>query len=87
MQFKRVNAIDQVANEGKPVQPTKTKVENAKWQNTYLFRLHNEKEVKAPMHSGRFTDMRCPDTKFFSIVASEAEAKIGGELITIDGGK
>lgn len=84
-EFKRVNAIDQVANEGKPVQPTHTQIKNSCWKETYLFRLYKDEVVKAPMHKERFTDMRCPDDMYFSIEASEEESKQGGECITING--
>jgi hypothetical protein len=84
-EFKRVNAIDQVANEGKPVQNTATIVENSKWEETYLFRLYEGKVVKAPMHTGRYTDMRCPDVKYFNLIATDDEKKKGSETITING--
>lgn len=84
-QFKRVNAIDQVSNEGKPVQATKTKVLNAEWKATYLYRLVDGNDVKVPMHSGRFTDMRCPDVKYFKIDATDTQKKAGAETITING--
>lgn len=84
-EFKRVNAIDQVANEGKPAQPTATKVENSRWDESYLFRIHDGKVVKAPLHEGRFTDMRCPDVRFFRILATDAEKKIGSETVNING--
>lgn len=42
--------------------------------------------VKAPMHKGRFTDMRCPDSIYFDIDASEEESSKGSECITINGG-
>lgn len=86
MEVKRVNAIDQVRNEGKPVQATKTKVTNAIWYNTYLLREYNNEIVKVPMHTKRFTDMRCPDPVFFNITATDDEGIIGAETITIDGG-
>lgn len=85
-EFKRVNAIDQVANEGKPAQATKTKVENSKWTESYLFRMYQDEIVKAPLHKGRFTDMRCPDVKYFNIQSTDEEANTGAELITINGG-
>ncbi|MDR1624364.1 MAG: hypothetical protein LBS04_05260 [Tannerellaceae bacterium] len=84
-EFKRVNAIDQVANEGKPAQNTTTKVENSKWEETYLFRLYDGKVIKAPMHDGRFTDMRCPDIKYFNLTATDDEKKKGSEIINING--
>ncbi|MBW1654103.1 hypothetical protein [Flavobacterium quisquiliarum] len=66
-QYKRVNAIDQVANEGKPAQPTTAKVTGAKWSETFLFRSVNGKVVKAPMHAKRFTDMQCPAKSHFKL--------------------
>ena len=38
------------------------------------------------MHKGRFTDMRCPDSIYFDIDASEEESSKGSECITINGG-
>jgi hypothetical protein len=84
-EFKRVNAIDQVANEGKPVQATQTRVENAQWSETYLFRTHEGKVIKVPAHSNRLTDMRCPSITNFSIVASQEDLRIGAEKISISG--
>ncbi|WP_198659574.1 hypothetical protein [Nubsella zeaxanthinifaciens] len=84
-EFKRVNAIDQVSNEGKPAQVTKAKVENSKWLETYLLRSYEGKTIKVPAHSGRLTDMRCPATNYFSIIASEAELLKGGETVNING--
>lgn len=83
--FKRVNAIDQVANEGKPAQPTQTKVIGAKWMETYYFRSYEGKVVSVPVHSGRFTDTRCPNQKFFHITASKEDRLIGAEAIDISG--
>lgn len=87
MQFKRVNAIDQVANEGKPAQPTIAKVDGSRWFFTRLLRSYQGQVVEAPMHTGRFTDMRCPNLKFFSIRTNDDEKRIGAEEITIDGSK
>lgn len=84
-EFKRVNAIDQVANEGKPAQATKTKVENSKWLETYLLRSYEGKITKMPAHSGRLTDMRCPATNFFNIAASADDLQKGIEMINING--
>lgn len=84
-EFKRVNAIDQVRNEGKPAKPTKTRVENALWKETNLYRMHNNKIVSVPLHSGRFTDMRCPDVQYFNIVSSDKSLKKGSETINING--
>ncbi|MCD8081325.1 MAG: hypothetical protein LUF04_13285 [Bacteroides sp.] len=85
-EFKRVNAIDQVSNEGKPIQATGTQVENSRWDESWLLRMHEGKVVKAPMHSGRATDMRCPDEMYFNISATDAEKQKGAETINISGG-
>lgn len=84
-EFKRVNAIDQVANEGKPVQATATKVENAVWSETYLFRSYQGSVIKVPAHSGRLTDMRCPSVSNFSINSTVENKKNGAEEINISG--
>ena len=84
-EFKRVNAIDQVSNEGKPVQLTKTKVEKSVWSNTYLYRSYQNKVIQVPAHSGRLTDMRCPSSTNFKITATDADLKIGAENINIYG--
>lgn len=81
--YKRVNAIDQVSNEGKPVQPTTAKVTGAKWLEVYLFRYINSQVVKAPMHSKRFTDMQCPAKSYFVLSSSGESA----ESIDIFGSK
>ncbi|MDD4819847.1 MAG: hypothetical protein PHD21_03315 [Flavobacteriales bacterium] len=85
--FKRVNAIDQVSNEGKPAQATKTVVSGSLWKNTYLYRRVDGKDVKVPMHSRRMTDMRCPDVRYFIVSSTDEQKKIGSESITIDGSK
>jgi len=87
MQFKRVNAIDQVDNEGSMVQPTHTQVLGSQWLSCYLYRYYDGDTVQAPMYSERFTDMRCPDPIYFNISASLEEDAIGGEHIDIDGGE
>ncbi len=84
-EFKRVNAIDQVGNEGKPVQNTKTRVENAVWKETNFYRMYQDKVVSVPVHSKRFTDMRCPDARNFNIVATAEDQKKGAETISISG--
>jgi hypothetical protein len=62
-QFKRVNAIDQSGNEGRPVQPTAARVTAATWSEVWLWRS----DVKVPFTGERFTDMRCPSPAHFVI--------------------
>ena len=82
-QYKRVNAIDQVSNEGKPVQPTRARATGAKWLFVNLFRYYKSETLKAPMHSARFTDMRCPDVK--NIVINTMNSSPSGETVDIYG--
>jgi len=84
-EYKRVNAIDQVANEGKPVQATKAKTEGTEWLETNLFRLEGSEIIAVPMHSGRFTDMRCPSASYIKITATDEDKKIGAEKVNIYG--
>jgi hypothetical protein len=84
-EFKRVNAIDQVANEGKPVKPTKTIVENAIWKRTDLYRIIDGKVQTVPLHKLRFTEMNCPSNKYFLIKTDKKSEQVGGEILTING--
>lgn len=82
-QFKRVNAIDQVRNEGKPVQKTKAQVTGAEWTQTVLLRGAGADAKQIPMDKTRFTDMRCSDEKH--IVVTTTDAAKGAEKIDIFG--
>ncbi|SOD11388.1 hypothetical protein [Pedobacter xixiisoli] len=84
-EFKRVNAIDQVANEGKPVQATKTKVQNAEWKQTNLFRLLNNEVVAVPFKKTRYTEMMCPAANNFKVKASYSQVAKGAEVLSISG--
>jgi hypothetical protein len=86
-EFKRVNAIDQVGREGKSVEATKTKVKNANWKFTNLFRYENGKVVEVPFHDGRYTEMLCPEVGYFSITSDTKNKFKGAELINISGVK
>lgn len=83
--FKRVDAIDQVGNEGKSAQPTKTKVLGAVWNETNLYRMYKGQVVKVPFSDTRYTDMRCPDPGFFDIKSTTDERSRGAEEINISG--
>jgi hypothetical protein len=78
-QFKRVSAIDQMRNEGKPAQPTTARVEGAIWSRVSLMRG----EERRLMTRERFTDMRCPDTR---LVEARATDDPSGEKIELRGG-
>jgi hypothetical protein len=82
-QFKRVNAIDQFHNEGKPVQPTKAQVTGAEWLQTILLRGAGAEAKQIPMDKTRFTDMRCSSEA--NIVVTTTDASKGAEKIDIFG--
>lgn len=82
-QFKRVNAIDQVANEGKPVQKTAANITGAEWLQTILLRGAGADAKQIPMTTEKFTDMRCPNVN--NIVVTETDKAKGGEKIDIFG--
>jgi len=84
-EYKRVNAIDQMNNEGKPVQPTKAKTEGLEWLETNLLRFEGNEVITVPMHSGRFTDMRCPSATQIKVTATDEDKKIGAEKVNIYG--
>lgn len=82
-QFKRVNAIDQFSNEGKPVQSTKAQVTGAEWLQTILLRGSGADAKQIPMDKTRFTDMRCSDQSH--IVVTTTDAAKGAEKVDIYG--
>lgn len=81
-QFKRVNAIDQVGNEGKPTLQTKAEITGAEWLQTVLLRGEGAAAQQLPMNASRFTDMRCSNG---SINVTTSDAAKGGEKIDIFG--
>lgn len=85
-EFKRVNAIDQVANEGKPAIPTNAKVENAVWEAVYLYRMFDDKVYKVPFTIERSSLISCPTTFADAVKISYdgVDKSKGGEKVTID---
>jgi hypothetical protein len=81
-QFKRVNAIDQVGNEGKPAIATKAEIIGSEWLQTILLRGEGQSAQQLPMNSARFTDMRCGAS---NVVISGVDAAKGAEKIDIFG--
>ena len=77
-EFKRVDAIDQSGNEGKPFQPTDATVSGLEWVKVDLLRG----DERLPMIPSRFTDMRCPSPHLVKV--SEANAA-GGEKVDLIG--
>lgn len=84
-QFKRVNAIDQFGNEGKPAQATAAHVTGAVWYETALLRDVNDRRRSFALTSARMTDMRCPTPDEVVVNASRTRRARGGESIDIGG--
>jgi hypothetical protein len=91
-EFKRVNAIDQVANENKATINTNSKVENAIWHSVYLYRNINGELHRVPMTERRSSYMTCPVGKnengdfsnTFSISYDGVNKADGGEVVTLN---
>lgn len=92
--FKRVNAIDQVNNEAKPTILTGTKILNAIWRESFLYRKIGQEVYKVPLIERRASYMAYPiagnegNTSYpyqaFSITYPEGVNKeLGGEAISI----
>lgn len=84
-EFKRVNAIDQVGNEGKPVKTTSTKVLGAVWKYTNLYRSMGGETLTMPFNNKRYTEMMCPSPTYFNVEHTSKALKRGGEALTISG--
>ena len=80
-EFKRVNAIDQVANEGKPAKESTTIVRDAIWHNTYLYRKIDGVQYRVPMNLNRAAVMNCPLPSQFQ--SSGIDLLTGGETVSI----
>lgn len=85
-EFKRVNAIDQSANEGKPAKPTKARVFPCIYHEVYLYREINGEIVKVPFSPDRQMQMACPEADAFTIEHNMVDEKLGGEIISIHPG-
>lgn len=66
-EVKRVNAIDQYGNEGRPTQMTNAKVNECVWEDVYLFRKINDTIYKVPFTDDRYIRMLCPKEEAFTI--------------------
>ena len=77
-EYKRVNAIDQYGNEGKPAQMTDAEVENCVWGKAYLYREISGEIMKVPFDSSRYIRMMCPLENAFQI-----EQKDFKEIVSI----
>ena len=85
-EYKRVNAIDQVANEGGTAHPSQTEIKNAIWHETYLYRKINGEMYRVPMGDNRRGVLSAPDQTRFTVSYEGVDRDLGGEVITIHPG-
>lgn len=85
-EYKRVNAIDQVANEGGTAIVSTTEVKNAIWHDTYLYRVIDGTMYRVPMVSERKGVTSAPYSDNFTILFDRIDPLLGGEVITIHPG-
>ena len=85
-EYKRVNAIDQVANEGGTAHPSQTEIKNAIWYETYLYRKINGEMYRVPMNDNRRGVLSAPDQTRFTTSYENVDRDLGGEVITIHPG-
>ncbi|WP_025724511.1 hypothetical protein [Acholeplasma granularum] len=79
--YKRVNAIDQVSNEGKEAILTKTVIKDAIWNSCHLLYKEDGKQYKTPFNEDISVQMACPLENAF--ITTAIDEKTGGQKITI----
>lgn len=79
--YKRVNAIDQVKNEGKQAIMTNSEILNAQWKSCFLYYKENGTLFKTPLNDDIAVTMQCPDDKAFFI--TPIDNVTGGQMISI----
>lgn len=90
--FKRVVAIDQVNNEGKPTCPTNASNIGAIYHECYLYRKVNGQMYKVPFIERRYSAICSPGstnalgdfTNAFSVTYDGVNKELGGEIVSID---
>lgn len=86
VEFKRVNAIDQVANEGKTAIPTDSQALTAIWHETYLYRQIDGIIYRLPMWENRRAAIKAPENDAFTVSYEGVDPNIGGEVVSIHPG-
>ncbi|VEU82204.1 hypothetical protein [Acholeplasma hippikon] len=81
VEFKRVNAIDQSGNEGKPNIPTTSQVFDMVWHNTYLLRKIDGQMYRVVMNETRANFTNGPADSHFT--TSGIDPVTGGETVRI----
>lgn len=69
-EYKRVNAIDQYRNEGKPTQSTSAQAFHAVWEDVILYFQDGPTLCQTPMEESLQTRMLCPYADAFSVTNS-----------------
>lgn len=82
-EFKRVNAIDQVSNEGGTAIPTDTTVTGAVWQEVYLYRIIDGETYRVPMTEDRRAETSAPYASAFTVSYEGVDTSLGGEKVDI----
>jgi hypothetical protein len=79
--YKRVNAIDQVKNEGRQAAMTDSEILNAQWKSCFLYYKANGTLFKTPFNNYVGVTMQCPDDKAF--IVTGIDNVTGGQMISI----
>ena len=84
-EFKRVVALDQVGNEGKPTQPTNAQNANCIFREVYLYRKIDNQIYKVPMTTKRYAYCNAPSSFSNAHIVSYdgVDKNLGGEIITL----
>jgi len=85
-EYKRVNAIDQVANEGGDAFYSDTEISNAIWHEVYLYRTINGTLYRVPFNQSRSAHLSAKDETRFTVTYDGVDKDLGGEVITIHPG-
>lgn len=85
-EFKRVNAIDQVSNEGGTAIFGDTLISNIIWHETYLYREIDGTLYRVPMSEERRGVTNAPMNEYFDVDFEGVESDLGGERVTIHPG-
>ncbi len=85
VEFKRVNAIDQVGNEGGPARPTESEINAGIWHEVFLYREIDGELKRVPFTRDRFDSMLCPVSDGFVLDYDHelVDESMGGEAIWI----
>jgi hypothetical protein len=85
-EFKRVNAIDQVSNEGGTAIFGDTLISGIIWHETYLYREIDGTLYRVPMSEDRRGVTNAPYDEYFDVDFEGLESSLGGERVTIHPG-